>query len=311
MTLLHKLWQEKYRPTEVEDYLFQNKAQKSKFLKMILDQSIPHLLLSGVQGTGKTSLAWLLMKQIGVDEDDILVIDCSLTTSVDVVRNDIDCFIKQFPTGDFRVVLMEEADQFTPAAQKALKVTLEEYADVVRFIFTTNHEQKILPAIKSRCTHARFKAHNVPQVTNLCMNILEAEGMLYDPDEVDKYIALCYPDIRKTIGMLQDNCPNGKLLPASDSTSENSDYKYKMLEMIESDAWDQLRIEVLPSIATEEWDDAYRFLYENIHRSPKMVEDVANMKQAVVAIAEYLYRHSFFADPIINASALMIRISDI
>jgi DNA polymerase III delta prime subunit len=311
MSLLHKLWVEKYRPTEIEDYLFQNKAQKSKFLKMIVDQSLPHLILSGVQGTGKTSLAHLLFKQIGVDEDDILIIDASKDTSVEFVRNEIDTFIKQFPTGDFRVVLMEEADQFSHAGQKALKVTLEEYADVVRFVFTTNHEQKILPAIKSRCQQFRFKAHNVPQVTNLCMNILEKEGMLYDPDDVDKYIALCYPDIRKTIQMLQENSVGKKLMPASDSTSENSDYKYKMLEMIEADQWDQLRSEVLPSIATEEWDDAYRFLYENIHRSPKMQEDVANMKQAVVAIAEYLYRHSFFADPIINASALMVRISEI
>lgn len=311
MSVLQKLWFERYRPTEVEDYLFQNKAQKAKFLKMIVDRSLPHLLLSGVQGTGKTSIAHLLMKQIGVDEDDILIIDASKDTSVEFVRNEIDTFIKQFPTGDFRVVLMEEADQFSAAGQKALKVTLEEYADVVRFIFTTNHEQKILPPIKSRCQHFRFKAHNVLQITNLAMNILEKEGMLYDPDDVDKYVALCYPDIRKTIQMLQENSVGKKLMPATDTTSENSDYKYKMLECIEQDQWDEFRTEVLPNIATEEWDDAYRFLYENIHRSPKMQEDVANMKQAVVVIAEYLYRHSFFADPIINASALVIRLSEI
>jgi DNA polymerase III delta prime subunit len=310
MSVLHKLWCEKYRPRTVEDYVFQNKAQKSKFLKMIVDGSIPHLIFSGVQGTGKTSLAHLLLNLIGVDEDDILIIDCSKDTSVDMVRNEIDSFIKQFATGEFRVVLMEEADQFSPGAQKALKVTLEEYADVVRFIFTTNHEQKILPAIKSRCQQFRFKAHSIPQVTNLMMNMLEAEGMLYDPDELDKYIALCAPDIRKTINVLQENSVGKKLMPASDSTSENSEYKYKMLELIEQDQWDEIRTQVLPNIATEEWDDAYRFLYENIHRSPKM-EDVANMKQAVVAIAEYLYRHSFFADPIINADAMIIRISDI
>lgn len=310
MSVLHKLWCEKYRPRDVEEYIFQDKAQKTAFIKMIINQSIPHLLLSGIQGTGKTSLAKLLITELDVDESDLLTINASDETSVDMVRDKIMPFITSFAVGNFKVVLLEEADSMSPTAQKALKFILEEYADVVRFIFTCNQEHKIIPPIKSRCQQFRFKSHSAIQVEALLQTILDAENVAFNDELVSTYVALCYPDIRKTIQMVQQYSSTGTLAEVQ-GTSENSDYKFKLLEHIEADSWYAIRDDVLPIIQVEDWEDAYKFIYENLHRSPKLAADLPSMKNAIVTIAEYLYRHTLCADPVINASALVIRLDEI
>lgn len=308
---LRQIWSQKYRPTELDEYLFQDKNQKSTIIKMVLEQSIPNILLSGIQGTGKTTIARLLVKELGVDEDDVLDINASKNTSVDIVREVIEPFIVSFATGEFKVIILEEADRLSPAAQKALKVITEDYTDVVRFIFTTNEENKIIPPLKSRLQQFRFKSHNVANIEKLMERILEAEGVKFDAENLSKYVSVCYPDIRKTINLIEQNSKTGTLMSLQSVASENSDFKAKMLEFIENDAWYEMKTDILPDIDPSEWEDAYRFIYENLHRSPKMSADVANMKNAYVFVAEYLYRHTLCADPLINATALIIRLSEI
>lgn len=310
MSALQKLWCEKYRPKDVEGYIFQDKSQKTAFIKMIIHQSVPHLLLSGTAGTGKTSLAKLLIDELAIDESDLMIINASDENSVDMVRDKIMPFITSFAVGDFKIVLLEEADAMSPSAQNALKFMLEEYSDIVRFIFTCNQEHKIIPPIKSRCQQFRFKSHSIPQVEALIQQILIDEKINFHEELVSTYVALCHPDIRKTIQIVQQYSSSGTLVEVQGS-SENSDYKYKLLDHIESDSWFAMRDNVLPIVQVEDWEDMYKFIYENLHRSPKLSGDVACMKGAIVVIAEYLYRHTLCADPIINASALVIRIDEI
>ena len=309
MSLLHALWCEKYRPSDVEDYLFQDTSQKTTFYKYILSQSIPHLLLSGIQGTGKSSLAALLIRELEVDPSDILILNGSIKNSVEVVRQEISSFIMLCAMGSFKVVLIEEADRLTAAAQDSLKDIFETYSEYVRFIFTCNHEQKITPALKSRFQHFRFKAHSKANVEARMVHILNEEKIKFEPTIVKDYVDVCYPDIRKTINLLQQNSGSGTLFPII-GTNENAEFQTKLIDMIDKDQWYTIKDEVLPNLDVEHWEDFYRCLYQNIGRSPTL-SITANAKQAYVLIAEYLYRHSIVSDPLINATALVVRLSEV
>lgn len=310
MAALRTLWVDKYRPTSVEDYIFQDANQKTNVLRMVIDQSIPNLLLSGIQGTGKTSLARLLLRELEVDEMDILSINASEKTSIDNIRETVIPFITSYASGDYKIVIMEEANKLSKAAQDSMKVILEDYAQYVRFIFTTNEEHKILPAIKSRFQQFRFKAHSKPLVINLLTHILTEEKVKFNPELLLGYVNAAYPDIRKTIHLIEQNSKTGTLMPVT-NLNENAEYKSIMLGLIENDNFGKIKSAVVPMIEPEEWDDAYKFLYENLSKSPKLSGDVNAMGEAVVWIAEYMYRHSMVSEPSINAAALMIRLSQI
>jgi replication factor C small subunit len=158
MSQLETLWCEKYRPKVLSDYVFHDENQRQSFTKMVETKSIPHLLLSGIQGTGKTSISKILINECDIDETDVLIINASDENSVDIIRDKIKGFITTYAMGEFKIILLEESDYITPSGQAVLRVLMEEYADVSRFILTCNYENKIIPAIKSRCQHFRFKA---------------------------------------------------------------------------------------------------------------------------------------------------------
>lgn len=310
MSNLRQLWVDKYRPNDVDSYIFHDSSHKAAIIRMIINGSIPNLLFSGIQGTGKSSLARLLLRELNVDECDILQINASSSTSVDMVRERIEPFITSFAIGEFKVILLEEADALSHAAQKSLKVLTEDYADFVRFIFTTNEEHKINAAIKSRFQQFRFKAHSKTLVKRMMAEILATEKVQYDEEVLEDYIESAYPDIRKVIHLLEQNSMTGTLV-ATSGTAENAEYKSKMLECIEKDEWFDMSIKVLPFVTSQDWDEAYTHLYTNLHKSPALSADDGKMATAVVLIAEYLYRQSLCSDPIINAHALMIRLSQI
>lgn len=310
MSVLRTFWVDKYAPKEIDDYIFQDAAQKKLVLKIIIEQSLPNLLLSGIQGTGKTSLASLLLRELAVDESDILVINASNNTSVDTIRDEVMPFITSWAVGDYKVVVLEEVSRLSPAAQDALKVPLEQYADIVRFIFTTNEENKIIPAVKSRFQTLRFKSHNKNNIKDLLIKILDAEKVKYAPDQIPLFVEAGYPDIRQTIHLLEQHTSGGKLSPIV-TVNQNAEYKSVLLDIIEKDNWIQMKNLVVPYISIEEWDGMYKFLYENLHKSPIFNADDERMGAAVVWIAEYMYRHTFVADPAINGAALAIRLSQI
>ena len=145
------LWVEKYRPKEVKDYVFRDKAQKDQVNGWVKDKSIPHLLFSGHAGIGKTTLAKVLLNELEVNEYDVLEINASRTNSVEDVRDKIVNFVQMIPFGDFKVVLLDEADYLSPNAQAALRGVMEEYHNTARFILTCNYPNRIIPALHSRC----------------------------------------------------------------------------------------------------------------------------------------------------------------
>jgi len=305
----HNLWCEKYRPTKLEDYVFHNKAHKTSFYQMVEDKTIPHLLLSGVQGSGKTTIAQILVNEIVTDESDIRIINASDENSVDDMRDKIKHFISTFPMGEFKVVLLEEADYLSLSAQAVLRKYMEDEASSARFILTCNYDNKIIPAIKSRSQQFRFKAADKNGITEFAAKILISENIEFDLDRLDKYISVGYPDIRKIINLLQQNSLSGSLLNHA-TEIEAGDYKFKLLDFIGNDNWQDARLLLCANVPAEEWESVYRFLYENIGKSPKFSQQ-DKYYSAILVIAEFLYKNSICADPEINAAGMLISLSQI
>lgn len=305
----HKLWTEKYRPTSLDQYIFQDEQQQTAFTRMVEQKTIPHLLLSGVQGSGKTTIARILIQAMDLDTTDVLVINASRENSVDTVRDKIQNFVSTFAMGPFKIVHLEEADFISLSGQAIMREIMERYADHVRFILTCNYVNKIMPAIASRCQHFHFKAGNKEDILMYCASILVEENVKGKKETLTKYIAYGYPDIRKIVNSLQQNSFDGKLHdPKLEGTA--GDWKFSLLDLIEQDKWIDARKLITENITGDEWVELYRFLYENLNRSIKFSKQ-DKWEQAIVTISTYLYQHGIVADPEINAAAMVIELGRI
>lgn len=308
--LTDTLWVEKYRPKKIEDYIFHDARQREAILNMIAEKSIPHLLFTGPPGSGKTTLAQILIASMGLPEMDVLTINASDENSVDVIRDKIKNFITTAAMGDYKIVHLEEADYISPAGQGIMRRLMEDYADVARFVLTGNYEHKITPAIKSRCQQYHFKSADVNDIAEYLVNVLAAEKVQFNLNVLDKYITAAYPDIRAILQLVQQHSVNGALLPPPNEAT-TGDYKFQLLDLIERDKWTQARAITCSNVLPEEWEDVYRFLYENISRAPKMTEDVSKWEEAIIIIAEHLYKNAIVGDQEINMAACFIRLGQL
>lgn len=302
-------WVFKHAPKSLDTYIFQNATQAVKFKEMIEQKNIPgHMLFSGVQGTGKTTLADIIISHMPVDMDyDVKRINASDENSVDDMRTKIKGFIQTFASGAFKIVLLDEADRLSQSAQMVLRGMMDEYADVARFILTCNYDHKIIPALKSRCMSYLFKAPDHTDVALYVAGILKKEKVKASIDVIDKYVAINYPDIRKVVQTVQQHVVDGTLSDPSD-VDDTNDFKLALLESIIAGKWKVARQLVCGNAMGEtEWDDLYVFLYKNLSKCTTWNE--AKKDQAVVLIADYMDKHTRVADPEINAAALFIQLS--
>jgi DNA polymerase III delta prime subunit len=304
---MKELWVEKYRPKTVEGYVFRDEHQKSQIQQWIKDGSIPHLLLSGNAGIGKTTLAKILFNELKVQEYDILEINASRTNSVDDVRDKIVNFVQMIPFGDFKVVLLDEADYLSPNAQAALRGVMEEYHTTARFILTCNYPNKIIPAIHSRCQGFHIAKVDQTEFTARMATILMEENIVFDLDTLDTFVKATYPDLRKCINMVQMNSMDGALHTPEKGDSGGADYKIEMVELFKKGKIQEARKLVCGQARPEEMDEIYRWLYDNI----EIFGDEARQDKAVLIIKQGLVDHTLVIDPEINLAATMIRLANV
>jgi len=206
------LWVEKYRPSKLENMVLPDDYRKI-FEKFINEKEIPHLLIFGPPGSGKTAISRILIKKLTSDNMDVMYMNGSSSTGIDAVRNHIEDFLKTPTFGGSRtkIVFIDEADYLSQAAQACLRNIMETYHANGRFILTCNYLYKILDPLQSRCQRFEFKKVPKEYIEKMCIGILEKENIEYDKIALDRVISTLYPDIRKIVNMLQSRSEGGKL----------------------------------------------------------------------------------------------------
>jgi replication factor C small subunit len=300
------LWVEKYRPKTVDGYVFKDAHQRKQVASWIKDQSIPHLLLSGSAGIGKTTMAKMLVNELGIEDYDVLEINASRENDVDTVRTKIINFVSMIPFGPFKVVLLDEADYLSPNAQAALRGVMEEYSQTARFILTCNYPNRIIPAIHSRCQGFHIERVDQTDFTSRVAVILVEEGIDFELDDLDTFVKATYPDLRKCINMVQQHVEEGKLHPPSSGASDTSDWKIDMVELFKKGKIIEARRLVCGKAKPEEMEDIYRWMYDNLDLFGK---DDDTKDSALLVIKQGLVDHALIADPEINLAATLIKLA--
>jgi len=303
--LMKELWTEKYRPKTLDQYVFRDEHQKKQIQTWVKDKSIPHLLFSGNAGIGKTTLAKILLNELQVNDLDVLEINASRTNSVDDVRAKIVNFVQMIPFGDFKVVLLDEADYLSPNAQAALRGVMEEYHTTSRFILTCNYPNRVIPALHSRCQGFHIERVDQTEFTARVAEILMKEGVTPDLETLDTYVKATYPDLRKCINMVQMNAQNGVLLKPEKSDMGESDYKLQMVELFKVGKITEARKLVCSQVRPDEVEDIFKWMYNNI----TLFGNEARQEKAIQIIKQGLVDHTLISDPEINLSATMIKLS--
>ncbi len=308
---IEKMWPEKYRPKTLDDYIFQNHSHQKAFQKIVDSGTTPHLLLSGIQGTGKTAIAQIIIDSCIPDSDDrdidLLKINASDDNSVDVIREEVRSHITSYASGTYKIIWLEEADRLTPHAQDALRDYFETYEQQCRFILTCNHVHRILPAIKSRCQQYTFAACNKEDATELVAKILISEKISFTLDVLDTHIDLHYPDLRSIINSVAQYSHGGELT-SPEAQSSIEDAKMNILDCIEQDNWMALQQSLCASVVDEEWEEVYEFLYQNLEKSPKCKKDNDKWGEGTIVIADHLINHYTHGKPHINAASMFIQL---
>jgi DNA polymerase III delta prime subunit len=302
---MKELWVEKYRPATVDGYVFRDNHQKEQVQSWIKQGTIPHLLFSGNAGIGKTTLAKILFNELEIQDLDILEINASRTNSVEDVRDKIVNFVQMIPFGDFKVVLLDEADYLSPNAQAALRGVMEEYHTTARFILTCNYPNRIIPALHSRCQGFHIERVDVNEFTARVATILVEESVEFDLDTLDTFVKATYPDLRKCINTVQMNSLEGKLHTPEKGDTGEADYKIEMVELFKKGKISEARKLVCGQARPEEMEEIYRWLYDNV----AIFGEEPLQEKAILIIKQGLVDHTLVSDPEINLAATLIRLS--
>lgn len=305
---MKELWTEKYRPKDVDGYVFTDVSVKEQVEDWIKEGACPHLLLHGPAGTGKTTLAKILVNQLGIDDYDFLQVNASRDNGVDFLKTKIEGFVSTLPFGHLKIVLLDEADYLSPNAQGLLRGLMEQYQAQARFILTCNMVHKIITPLKSRCAELHINKTDQTEFTARAATVLVTEGIEFDLDTLDSYCKATYPDLRKCLNLLQSNSNTGKLTNPKESDSGTADYKLAMVELFKARRIKEARKMLCEQARPEEMDEVFRWSYDNLDLWSKTDE---GQDEAILIIRKALVNHALVADPEINLSAMLVELSQI
>jgi replication factor C small subunit len=306
---MKELWVEKYRPNTVDGYVFVDESQREQVQAWIRDGSIPHLMLSGPAGTGKTTLAKLLINELNIDEFDVMYANGSKEArKIDWVDKLIS-FCQTMPFGRFKVVLIDEADYLgLHTVQPALRNLMEDYSQTVRFILTCNYPHKIIPPLHSRCQTFQITKTDHTEFTARVATVLVTEGVEFDLDTLDTYVKATYPDLRKCLNLLQPHSQTGTLLPPAASDKSFKDWKLECVDLFKAGRVREARTVLCQSADAEESNDIFRWMYDNLDLWGDTAE---KQDQAIIIIRNGVANIALVSDQEINLSATLIELSKI
>ena len=297
----HSLWVEKYRPKSLDTYIG-NEHLKSKVEIYLESGDLPHLLLYGRAGTGKTTLAKLLVNNI---ECDHLYINASDENSVETVRTKVRGFASTVGFKDYKIIILDECDYITPNAQAALRNLMETFSKHCRFILTCNFVERIIDPIQSRCQSFQIIPPSKQEVATHLYNILHGEGVDFQIDDIKILVNSGYPDIRRVINSSQRNVVNGKLKLDTSSILQN-DYKLKLLKILNTQnkktAFKDIR-QLLADSQITDFADLFRLLYDEVDDWGK-----GHVAECILIISRYELSDSQVVDKEINAMAMIIEL---
>ena len=298
----HTLWTEKYRPDSLDGYVG-NEHILEKVKIYIENEDVPHLLLYGQAGTGKTTLAKIITNQIDCD---VMYINASDENSVDAVRDKIRGFASSMGFRKWKVVILDESDYLTPNAQAALRNLMETFSKSTRFILTCNYVEKIIDPIQSRCQTFGITPPSKKEVALRMKTILDTEGVSYEMPDLAILVNSGYPDIRRVLNAAQRQVVNGVLKIDKASTIQ-ANYMDEVLNIMKSnngvkDSFTSVR-QIIADSKVKDFTPFYRFLYDNI-------DEYANGKvgNTILKIADAQYKDASVVDKEINIMAMMLEI---
>jgi len=299
--LSNTLWVEKYRPNNLDTYIG-NEHLKDKVSAYLESGDLPHLLLYGKAGTGKTTLAKILVKNI---ECDYLYINASDENNVETVRTKVKNFASTMGFKDYKIIILDECDYITPNAQAALRNLMETFSKHCRFILTCNFVERIIDPIQSRCQSFQIVPPSKKEVAIHIHDILLKENVMSDMKDLKVLIDSGYPDIRRVINASQRNVVKGKLKLDTTSIIQN-DYKLKLLKILKTqnkkNAFKDIRQLLLDNKITD-FADLFRLLYDEVDGWGK-----GHVAECILIIARYELSDGQVPDKEINAMAMLIEL---
>jgi DNA polymerase III delta prime subunit len=301
----HSLWTEKYRPSKLNDYVG-NEHLKSKVEGYLETGEIPHLLLYGKAGTGKTTLAKLIVKSIDCD---YMIINASDENNVETVRNKVKNFASSMGFKPFKIIILDEFDYMTANAQAILRNLMETFSGHCRFILTCNYVEKVIEPIQSRCQTFQIVPPTKKDVAMQISKILKSEEVEFEVKDLVPIIDAAYPDIRKIINTCQLNSIKGKLKVDVQNLLEN-DYKAKIVDILKSsddkrNKYMKVRQTLIDSKVTD-FTDLYTMLYDKVDEYGG-----ENTSNVILLLGDGVSKSAVAIDKEIIAAATLIQILNI
>ena len=297
----HGLWVERYRPSTMETYIG-NEHLKSKVSIYLESGDLPHLLLYGRAGTGKTTLAKLLVKNI---ECDYLYINASDENNVDTVRTKVKTFASTMGFKDMKIIILDECDYITPNAQAALRNLMETFSKHCRFILTCNYVERIIDPIQSRCQSFQIIPPDRKQVAQHMSNILDNENVKYELDNIVTIVNSGYPDIRRVINGAQRQVVNNELVIDKSSIIQN-DYKNQVLEILKTqdkkNSFKNIR-QLLADSKVTDFSDLFRLLFDTVDDWGR-----GHVAECILILSQYQQSDAVVVDKEINIMAMFVEV---
>jgi len=297
----NSLWVEKYRPSSLDSYIG-NEHLRSKVKLYLESGDLPHLLLYGRAGTGKTTLAKLLVNNI---ECDYLYINASDENSVEVVRDKVKNFASTLGFQEMKVIILDECDYITPNAQAALRNLMETFSKHCRFILTCNYVERIIDPIQSRCQSFQIIPPDRKQVAVHLSNILTQEGVETNIDDIVTIVNGGFPDLRRVINAAQRQVVDDKLV-IDEGMSIQNDYKNQVLEILKTqdkkNSFKNIRQTLADSKVTD-FSDLFRLLFDTVDDWGR-----GHVAECILILAQYQQSDAVVVDKEINVMAMFVEI---